>query len=113
MKTGGKSSPSPKISHFTHLFLSKSVILDKREMVSGVKNYGGDTVCVFKEWRISAVLVLSIFSRCFCPSILLRCGVGVKSGGKHRFLVFGTIFAYGFCLLRRKKACVPRWSVVG
>ena len=98
-KTGAESSPLPKIYFFTPLFLSKSEILDKRERVVGVKNYGGDTGCVFKKWRFSAVCVLSIFSRCFCPSILLRCGVGVKSGGKHRFLVFGTIFAYGFCLL--------------
>ena len=73
-KTGGKSSPSPKISHFDPLFLSKSGILDKRESGAGVKNYGGDTVCVFRKWRISAVCVLSIFSRCFCLSILFRLG---------------------------------------
>ena len=107
MKTGGKSSPLTKISHFAFCFLSKRVILDKREMVSGAKNYGGDTGCVFKEWRFSAVCVLSIFSRCFCLSILLRCGIGVKSGGKYRFLVFGTIFAYGF-LFTVKKKCL-RW----
>ena len=81
-KTGAESSPHPKISHFTFCFLSKTEILDKRERGRGVKNYGGDTVCVFKEWRISAVCVLSIFSRCFCLSILFRLGQGVKSGGK-------------------------------
>ena len=79
------------------------MILDKREMGRGVKNYGGDTGCVFKKWRVSAVLVLSIFSRCFCLSILLRYVVGVKSGGKHRFFVFGTIFAYGFLFTVKKR----------
>nr|DAP34858.1 MAG TPA: hypothetical protein [Caudoviricetes sp.] len=62
--------------------MSKSGILDKRERGLGIKNHGGDTDCVCREWLFSAVCVSSIFSRSFCPSILFRVGAGVKSGGK-------------------------------
>ena len=81
-KTGGKSSPSPKICSFSPYILSKRVILDKLKRGVGIKNHGGDTVYVCREWRISAVYFSSIFSRSFCLSILFRVVEGVKSGGK-------------------------------